>query len=45
MPDNSNELLFSFFGMALSAKGAVAYVMAAAVAVLIVAVAWRMVRT
>ena len=45
MPDTSNELLFSFFWMALSAKGVVALVMAGAVSVLIIAVAWRLVRT
>jgi hypothetical protein len=43
--DIPNELIFSFFGMALSAKGLVALVMAGAVSVLIIAVAWRLVKT
>ena len=41
MPDASNELLFSFLGMTLSARGAVASVVAIAVSILIIAVAWR----
>jgi hypothetical protein len=45
MPSSTDELLFSFVGMALSARGVVALVMAGAVSVLIVAVAWRLVRT
>jgi len=44
VPDNSNELLFSFLGMALSAKGAVALIVSVAVSLLIIAVAWRLVR-
>jgi hypothetical protein len=45
MPSSTDELLFSFVGMALSARGVVALVMAGAVSVLIIAVAWRLVRT
>jgi hypothetical protein len=44
VPDNPNELLFSFIGMSLSARGAVAFIVAMAVAVLILATAWRLVR-
>lgn len=44
MPDTSNELLFSFLGMALTARGAVAFIVAVAVSLLIIAVAWRLVR-
>jgi hypothetical protein len=44
MSRRTDELLFSFWGMALSAKGAVAFVMAGSVSILIIAVAWRMVR-
>jgi hypothetical protein len=44
VPDTSNELLFSFLGMALTARGAVAFIVAIAVSVLIIAVAWRLVR-
>ena len=40
-----NKLLFSFLTMALQATGPVAYIMAGAVAVLIGAVAWRLVRS
>jgi hypothetical protein len=43
VPDTPNELLFSFLGMKLSARGVVALVMAAAVSTLILAVAWRLV--
>jgi len=43
--DIPNELLFSFFGMALNARGAVAFIMAFAVAILVIAIAWRLVRT
>ena len=44
MPDNLNELAFSFWGMALSAKGAVTYLVGVAVSLLIAAMAWRLVR-
>jgi hypothetical protein len=44
VPDIPNELLFSFLGMALSAKGVVALVMAGSVSLLIIALAWRLVR-
>jgi hypothetical protein len=43
--DTPNELLFSFLGMALSARGTVAFVVAVAVSILIIAVAWRLVQT
>jgi hypothetical protein len=42
--DTPNEVLFSFMTMALQARGPVAFIMAGAVALLIVAVAWRLVR-
>jgi len=43
VPGKSNELLFSFLTLKVSAKGGVAFIVAAAVSVLIVAVAWRLV--
>jgi hypothetical protein len=43
--DTPNELLFSFLGMALTARGAIAFVMAIAVSILIIAIAWRLART
>jgi hypothetical protein len=45
VPEAPNELLFSFIGMSLSAKGTVAFVVSVAVSLLILAVAWRLVRT
>jgi hypothetical protein len=36
VPDTPNELLFSFLGMALTARGAVAFIIAIAVSILIV---------
>jgi hypothetical protein len=42
--DSSTELLFSFLTLALQARGPVAYIVALAVSVLIIAVAWRLVR-
>jgi hypothetical protein len=39
--DNSEELLFKIVGVTLSARGRVAVLMAAPVAVLVLAVAWR----
>ena len=44
MPD-PNQILFTFWGMSLSASGAVALIVSVAVSLLIVAVAWRLVRT
>ncbi len=44
VPGTPNELLFGCFGMARSAQGAVARTAAFAVSVLIVAVAWTLVR-
>jgi hypothetical protein len=43
VPEASNELLFSFIGLAVSARGPVAFFIAAAVSILIVAVAWRLI--
>jgi hypothetical protein len=43
VPDTPNELLFSFLGLAVSAKGTVAFFVATAVSMLILAVAWRLV--
>ena len=42
VPDASNELLFSFIGLAVSARGTVAFFVAGAVSVLILVVAWRL---
>jgi low affinity Fe/Cu permease len=42
MPDTPNELLFTFLTMTVSAKGSVAFFVAAAVSVLILAVASRL---
>jgi hypothetical protein len=42
MPDTPNELLFSFLSMTVSAKGSVAFFVAAAVSILILAVAARL---
>ena len=39
----TNELLFTFLGLAVSAKGSVAFFVAVAVSLLILAVAWRLV--
>lgn len=41
--DNSNELLFSFLGLAVTARGTVSFFVAVAVSLLILAVAWRLV--
>jgi hypothetical protein len=41
VPENPNHLLFSFFGMKLSAEGRIAFMLAAAVSILIIAIAWR----
>jgi hypothetical protein len=40
-----NQLSVSFFWMALQAQGPVTYVMAGAVALFIIAAAWRLVRS
>jgi hypothetical protein len=42
--DKPNELLFSFLTMKVSASGAVSFVLAVAVSLLILAMAWRLVR-
>ena len=42
--DTFNELLVSFFGLAVTARGPIAIYIAVAVAMLIVAIAWRVVR-
>jgi hypothetical protein len=42
--DKSNEVLLSFMTLNVSANGRVAFMVAAAVSLLIVAVAWRLVR-
>jgi hypothetical protein len=44
VPDKPNELAFSFLTLNVSASGAVSFVVAAAVSLLIVAVAWQLVR-
>jgi hypothetical protein len=41
--DAPNEVLFSFIGLAVSAKGTVAFLVAMAVSMLNLAVAWRLV--
>jgi len=41
--DNPNELLFKFFGVTVSARGTVSFVVAVAVAVYILASAWRLI--
>jgi hypothetical protein len=43
VPENPNHLLFSFFGMKLSAQGRIAFMLAAAVSILIISIAWRFV--
>jgi hypothetical protein len=43
VPANPNQFLFSLWGMKVSASGAVSFVLAASVSVLILAVAWRLV--
>jgi len=43
VPDASNELLFSFMSLTLSAKGAVTFLVGAAVDCLIFAIARRLV--
>jgi hypothetical protein len=42
--DKSEQVLFSFVGMNISASGQVAFIVAAAVFILIIALAWRLVR-
>jgi hypothetical protein len=42
--DKSNEVLLSFMTLNVSANGCVAFMVAAAVSLLILAVAWRVVR-
>jgi hypothetical protein len=42
--DKPEELLFSFWTLHVSASGSVSFIVAAAVSMLIVAVAWRIVR-
>ena len=44
MPDNQDELLFSFLALHLAASGQVSFMVAVAVSLFIVAVAWRIVR-
>jgi hypothetical protein len=44
MTHTSEELLFSFLTLNLAASGQVAFIVAVAVSVLILAVAWRLVR-
>ncbi len=44
MADKSNKVLFSFLTLQVAASGRVAFIVAAAVSILIVAVAWRLVR-
>jgi len=43
VPDKPNELLFSFLTLKVAAKGRVSFMIAAAVSLLIVALAWRLV--
>jgi hypothetical protein len=42
--DKPNELFFSFWSLNVSASGAVSFIVAAAVSMLIAVVAWRLVR-
>jgi hypothetical protein len=44
VPDAQNQLQFSFLTLHLFANGEVSFVVAVAVSLLILAVAWRMVR-
>jgi hypothetical protein len=41
MADNPNEFMLALFGLKLSAKGAVALVLALPVSVVLIAAAWR----
>lgn len=44
MLGNQNELLFSFWPIQLSASGQVSFLVAISVALLIIAVAWRVIK-
>jgi hypothetical protein len=44
VPNDPNEVLFSFMTLQVSASGKVSFVVAGAVSLMIVAIAWRMVR-
>jgi hypothetical protein len=45
MRDKSEELLFSFLSLNVSASGRVAFIVASAVSILIVAIAWRVAKS
>jgi hypothetical protein len=44
VPNDPNEVLFSFMTLQVSASGKVSFVVAGAVSLMIVAIAWRVVR-
>jgi hypothetical protein len=43
VPDKPNQMLFSLFGLKVAAQGRITFMLAGAVSLLIVAVAWRLV--